>query len=117
MIHKILIADDASFIRKFISNTLIVMGFECIDAINGEDAIIKAFREKPDLIIMDINMPKVSGFVATREILKFNRDIKVIMCSCDCNENNVVESLSSGAIDFIAKPIKTERLLSAINNN
>lgn len=112
---KILVVDDASVIRFVISDNLSKKGYECIHAFNGADAIKKAKSEQPDIILMDINMPHIDGITATRIILEYNKDIKIIMCSCLCDQYNVITAIKAGAIDFIAKPISIPRLFSAIN--
>lgn len=113
---KILIVDDHPFTRAGIRSILEdekdiqIMG----EAVNGEEAIIMALEKNPDLIIMDITMPKVSGIIATQKILERNPDIKIIALSIHSGHNFVKKMLDAGALGYLLKDEIPEELIRAI---
>jgi len=112
---KILIVDDAAFMRMSIRNSLIKNGFEVIDeAEDGEVGIKKYMEHKPDLVTLDITMPKMDGLEALKAILKHDPKAKVIMLSAMGQESKVREAITSGAKSFIVKPFKEDSLVSSI---
>ncbi len=116
MKRTILVAEHISFLRIAILDFLKVFNYSCIVAIDGEDAINKAKREQPDVILMDADMPKINGIDATRKILQENKDMKIIVCTYESTATMVLEAMKAGAVDFLAKPIKTDSLLEKIDN-
>lgn len=114
--YKILIVDDAGFMRKMVQTHLSKAGYT--DFIEGEDGqrAIDIYKEqKPDLVIMDITMPNVDGIEALRQIKATDSDAKVIMCSAMGQEAMVMEAIKLGALDFIVKPFKAERIIQTVN--
>ena len=85
------------------------------DASDGYEAIAKSNSLKPDIIVMDISMPKLSGIKATREILKNQPDIKIIALSIHSGDKFVKEMLDAGAVGYILKEETSEELLKAID--
>ncbi len=115
MSKKILVVDDAAFMRKLIRETLISGGYtEIVEADDGYSACEQYFKESPDLVIMDITMPNMSGIEALHDIREKDASAKVIMCSAMGQESMVVEAIKIGALDFIVKPFKPELLISAV---
>jgi two-component system, chemotaxis family, chemotaxis protein CheY len=112
---RILVVDDAAFMRMMIKDILSKNGYEiAAEAENGAKAI-EAYKEsKPDLVVMDITMPEVDGIAAVKEIKKYDASAKVIMCSAMGQQAMVIESIQSGARDFIVKPFQAERVLEAV---
>ena len=112
---RILIVDDASFMRMMVKDILIKNGYEIAgEAENGHKAI-EAYKEtQPDLVVMDITMPECDGITAVKEIKKFDSSAKIIMCSAMGQQAMVIESIQSGARDFIVKPFQAERVIEAI---
>src|SRR5688572_20084362 len=112
---RILLVDDLAFVKIVERDILEKNGHSvAADASNGKDAI-KLFQEvKPDLVIMDITMPEVNGLEAMKKILELDKKARVIMCSALGQQHLIVEAIELGAKDFIVKPFKSERLLSAI---
>jgi two-component system chemotaxis response regulator CheY len=109
---KILIADDAAFMRMLIKNSLSKQGYtDIIEAADGQIACEQYRIEHPDLVFMDITMPNKTGLEALAEIRKLDPSSKVVMCSAMGQEAMVVDAIRLGAIDFIVKPFKPERLL------
>lgn len=113
---KILIVDDAAFMRMMLKDILTKSGFEvCGEADNGDEAIQQYKNLKPDLVTLDITMPQKDGLEALKEIRNIDKDAKIIMCSAMGQQGMVLESIQNGAIDFIVKPFKAERVLEAIS--
>lgn len=115
MDKKILIVDDAAFMRMMIKDTLTKNGYEnLIEAADGEIAVQMYKAEKPDLVLMDITMPNKNGLEALKEIKELDPSAKIVMCSAMGQESMVVEAIRSGAKDFIVKPFKAERVLKTV---
>lgn len=115
MAKKVLIVDDAAFMRMMIKNILIEDGFEIVgEAKNGKEAIELYKELEPDLVTMDITMPDMDGIEAVKEILKIDKDARVIMCSAMGQQAMVIDAIQAGAKDFIVKPFKPDRVLTAI---
>lgn len=120
---KILLIDDSVFlkgiVREFLTNNdFLVIG----EASNGVEGITQYNTLKPNVVIMDIGMPKLDSISATKEIKQNFPDAKIIMCSAKCELSNVIESIKNGAMDFIPKPFQQENVINSIykvldNNN
>jgi two-component system chemotaxis response regulator CheY len=114
---KILVVDDAAFMRMMIKDNLKKAGYaDCMEAADGEDAVAKCRESMPDLILLDITMPKMDGIQALKEIKQMNPGAKVVMCSAMGQEGMVVEAIKLGAMDFIVKPFKPDRLIQTVKN-
>jgi two-component system, chemotaxis family, chemotaxis protein CheY len=114
---KILIVDDAAFMRMMVKDNLKKAGYsDFIEAGDGEDAVNKYNENKPDLVLLDITMPIKDGIQALQTIKQTNPQAKVIMCSAMGQEGMVVEAIKLGALDFIVKPFKPERLIQTVKN-
>ncbi|WP_163969592.1 response regulator [Oceanobacillus halotolerans] len=101
----ILIADDSKFMRNYLKQKLQQQRLlTIIEAINGQEAIDIYKLSKPDMVFLDITMPNVNGLTALTEIIEFDPNAKVIMCSSMGTESNIIEAIQLGAIDFIVKP-------------
>ena len=114
--YKILVVDDAGFMRKMVQTHLTKAGYT--DFIEGEDGAraVELYKEnKPDLVIMDITMPNMNGIDALREIKSFDADAKVVMCSAMGQEAMVMDAIKLGALDFIVKPFKADRIVQTVN--
>ena len=113
---KILIVDDASFMRMMLKDILSKEGYAIIEAVDGKDAVEKYKIEMPDIVTMDITMPNMTGIESLKEIKKLDSHAKVIMCSAMGQQNMVIEAIQAGAKDFIVKPFETERVKNAIKS-
>ena len=115
MAKSILICDDAAFMRMMIRDILTKDGYEiAAEAENGVKAIEKYAETKPDLVMMDITMPEMDGIEALKRIKEMDPNSVVIMCSAMGQQAMVIESIQSGAKDFIVKPFQAERVLEAV---
>jgi two-component system chemotaxis response regulator CheY len=111
----VLIADDLKFIKLVLRETLEKAGFRVVgEASNGQEAVELYQNSRPDVVLMDITMPKMDGLAALKQILKFDPEAKVIMCSALGQQTLIVQALQLGAKDFIVKPFREERVVAAI---
>lgn len=112
---RLLVADDAPFIREIVR---LVMEKNSIDlvgeAVDGQDAIEKALALRPDVILMDIIMPRLSGIEATKEILAKLPKTKIVAFSTADQETMVMRALEAGCCDFLVKPFKAEDLVKMV---
>lgn len=116
MDKKILLVDDAAFMRMTIKNCLSKAGYtNLLEAGDGMIACETYKNEKPDLIIMDITMPNMDGIQALQTIKQLDPNAKVVMCSAMGQEAMVVEAIQLGALDFIVKPFKPDRILQTVS--
>ena len=115
MAKNILICDDAAFMRMMIKDILTKNGYTVIgEAENGAKAVEKYAELKPDLVLMDITMPEMDGIQALKKIKQADPSATVIMCSAMGQQAMVIESIQSGAKDFIVKPFQADRVLEAV---
>lgn len=112
---RVLIADDASFMRQMIREIIEPEGYEVVgEATNGIEAVEQFEELSPDLVTMDIVMPKRSGIDAVKGILAKHSDARIVMCSALGQETLVMEALQAGARDFIVKPFKPDNVLATL---
>lgn len=115
MDKKIMIVDDAAFMRMMIKDALGKNGYsQLIEAADGQMAYDTYQEEKPDLVIMDITMPNVDGIQALKMIRQHDAQAKVVMCSAMGQESMVLEAIRNGALDFIVKPFKPDRIIQTV---
>ena len=115
MAKNVLICDDAAFMRMMIKDILVKNGYNIVgEAENGYKAIDKYIETKPDLVMMDITMPDMDGIQALKKIKALDPNANVIMCSAMGQQAMVIESIQSGAKDFIVKPFQHDRVLEAV---
>ncbi|MFV0498328.1 MAG: response regulator [Candidatus Fimivivens sp.] len=115
MDKKIMIVDDAVFMRMMIKNSLTSNGYtNLLEAADGQIAVDTYKAEKPDLVIMDITMPNMDGIQSLQAIKEYDPDAMVIMCSAMGQESMVVDAIRFGALDFIVKPFKPDRILQTV---
>lgn len=115
MCKRILIVDDASFMRMMIKEILTDHGFEVIgEAQDGQIAIEKYKELHPDLVTLDITMPEMDGITALKEIKKIDPEAKVIMCSAMGQQAMVIDAIQAGAKDFIVKPFQADRVIEVV---
>lgn len=112
--RRILIADDEARMRRFVRMNLELEGFEVLEASDGLEAIRKAREELPDLVILDVEMPKLDGFETLREIRR-SLPVPVIMLTVRSEEDDLIRGLDLGADDYVTKPFSARELVSRIN--
>ncbi len=115
---KILIADDSLIARKSYESMLSGMGHEVVLSVDGRDAIEKFSLERPELLILDVDMPEVDGIAACREIRRDPNGLltPIIIVSALDNENDIFRGLDAGANDYLIKPVKEAHLLTKLKN-
>jgi twitching motility two-component system response regulator PilH len=115
-IKRILIVDDSPTERHVLNDMLTKAGYEVVASDNGEDAIQKARHAKPDLILMDVVMPGLNGFQATRAISRDpeTRSIPIILCTSKSQETDKIWGMRQGARDYIVKPVRKDELIAKI---
>ena len=112
---RILVADDASFMRQMIREIVEMEGYEVVaEASDGIEAIDQFKNHHPDVVTMDIVMPRRSGIDAVKAILEFDPTARVVMCSALGQETLVTEALQAGARDFIVKPFKPDSVVTTL---
>ena len=115
MAKSILICDDAAFMRMMIKDILTKNGYTVAgEAENGAKAVEKYAELHPDLVLMDITMPEMDGIQALKKIKESHPQASVIMCSAMGQQAMVIESIQSGAKDFIVKPFQADRVIEAV---
>lgn len=117
MSKKILIVDDEENIVEMLKLRLESAGFEVITASDGHEGLERARSERPDLILMDVMMPKMDGYQACR-MLKFDdqfKDIPIIMLTARAQESDVKTGKDTGADAYITKPFDQKELIGKIN--
>jgi two-component system alkaline phosphatase synthesis response regulator PhoP len=113
---KILIAEDERDIRDLVAFTLRFAGYEVFTAANGEEAVQLAPQVSPDLILMDVRMPRMTGYEACR-ILKLNPDLKdipIVFLSAKGQEAEIQQGLEAGAEEYLLKPFAPDQLTSHV---
>jgi DNA-binding response OmpR family regulator len=115
---KILIAEDERDIRDLVAFTLRFAGYEVVTASNGEEAVILAPRENPDLILMDVRMPRMTGYDACRVIKTEEKlkDIPVVFLSAKGQESEIQTGLVAGAEEYLLKPFAPDQLIDRVRS-
>jgi two-component system phosphate regulon response regulator PhoB len=113
---KILIVDDESAIRQMVCLALTQANYDCLEAADADAARILILADKPDLILLDWMLPKISGleFATRLRREKLTQDIPIIMLTARTEEEDKIKGLDTGADDYITKPFSTRELLSRI---
>ncbi len=114
---KILIVDDTLFMRTLLKNILFSGGHEIVgEAGDGAEAVEKYQALKPDLVTMDVVMPKMNGIEALKEIKKFDPGAKVVMCTAVGQEQMVKLAIKTGARGYVVKPFQAPKVLDEVKN-
>lgn len=115
---KILLVDDSTTVLLMEKMILSKGPYQVVTAINGEEAVAKAATEKPDLILLDVVMPKMNGFEACRALRaqETTRSTPIIMVTTRGEEANVETGYASGCSDYITKPINAPELLAKLRS-
>jgi len=114
---RILIVDDTMFMRTLLKNILFSGGHEIVgEAADGTEAVAKYQDLKPDLVTMDIVMPKMNGIEALKEIKKMDPGARVVMCTAVGQEQMVKLAIKSGARGYVVKPFQAPKVLDEVKN-
>lgn len=116
MSKKILISDDAMFMRNMLRNILIVEGYAIYEAANGEEAVQAFESHSPDLVLMDLTMPVMDGITAIKQIVAGHPEARIIVCSAMGQKNMVIEAIQAGAKDYIVKPFDKTRVIDGVKS-
>jgi len=113
---RIMISDDSDAIRMVLKDMLILGGHEVVaEAANGIETIEIFEKTKPDLLLLDIAMPKKDGKTALIEVISDHPDAKVIMITASDNMNAIKECVLHGAVSYILKPFDSDELLKVVS--
>lgn len=113
---RVLIVDDALFMRNMLRDIFSRGGFEVVgEAGDGEEAVTQFQQLRPDLVTLDIVMPKVTGLQALRQIIALDPEACIVMCSALGQEALILEAVEGGAQDFIIKPFREQQVLAIAN--
>ena len=113
---KILIAEDEPDIRELVAFTLRFAGYEVVTAANGEEAVQQAVKEMPDLALMDVRIPRMTGYDACRA-MKSNPDLKdipVVFLSAKGQETEIATGIEAGAEEYLLKPFAPDQLTERV---
>jgi two-component system, NtrC family, nitrogen regulation response regulator NtrX len=116
MKNRILVIDDEAAIRDSLRMILEYENYEFAGASNGQDGLAQIQRERPDLVLLDIKMPAMDGMEVLRKIKTVDETLPVVMISGHGTTATAVEAIRSGAIDFLDKPLSSERVIVTIQN-
>ncbi|WP_448516297.1 chemotaxis protein CheY [Pseudothermotoga sp.] len=115
MAKRVLIVDDAAFMRMLLKDIITKAGYEVAgEAANGVEAVEKYKELKPDVVTMDITMPEMDGITAIKKIKEIDPNAKIIVCSAMGQQAMVIEAIQAGAKDFIVKPFQHSRVVEAL---
>jgi DNA-binding response OmpR family regulator len=115
---KILVAEDERDIRELIGFTLGLADFEVVLTRDGVEAVEEAAAERPDLILLDVRMPRLSGYEACRQLKRnpATREIPIVFLSAKGQEKEIAEGLDSGAMEYIVKPFAPSQLVDQVKD-
>jgi two-component system chemotaxis response regulator CheY len=114
---KILITDDSILARKQLKDIISTLGTPVfVEAKDGQDAVDLYKQEKPNLVFLDIVMPRKDGNTAIKEILEFDPDANIIIASSVGTQSQLKQALQAGAKDFIQKPLDRDQVLCTVSH-
>lgn len=113
---KILVTDDDPGLRRALNHTLNSLGFDVVEAEDGEHALSKIRRDRCDVVLLDVNMPGMGGIAACREMRKLFPVLQILMLSVRDEEEDKVEALEAGADDYVTKPFSIPELAARLKS-
>lgn len=117
MSRTVLIVDDVAFVRKTLAAILTQAHYQVVgEAEDGEQAVEMYKRLRPDIVTMDVVMPRMSGIEATRKICKSDADARVVIISAMGQENLIMEAINAGAKDYILKPFNPRDVVVTVEH-
>jgi two-component system alkaline phosphatase synthesis response regulator PhoP len=113
---KILVAEDEKDIRELVSFSLKYSGFEVFTAVDGQEALEKALEIKPDVIMMDVRMPRMTGYEACAKMKEIDelKDVPIIILSAKGQDSEIQAGLNAGAYEYILKPFAPDELIEKV---
>src|SRR5690242_18301254 len=108
---RILIIEDETPMRTALRDVLEGAGYRALTAVDGEDGLKRAVEERPDLILLDLMMPKLDGYEVCAELRRLDKPVPVLMLTAKGQVEDRVAGLDAGADDYLVKPFSTEELL------
>ena len=113
---KILIVDDELFVRQLVKVKLEIIGFRVIEGMNGEEAIEKAVQEQPDLILLDVMMPKMNGFETCRRLKEHTATshIPIVMLTARGEQMDKDKGEALGVVEYMTKPFSPQKLAERV---
>jgi two-component system, chemotaxis family, chemotaxis protein CheY len=112
---RIMIADDSDAIRMVLKDILAIGKHKLVaEASNGTETVQEFIKTNPDLVLLDMAMPKKDGLTALKEIISMRPDAKIVMITASDNQETMKECISSGALAYILKPFNFQDVLSTI---
>lgn len=115
MKRTVLVVDDVPFVRKILTQILTEGLFQVVgEAADGSEAIEMYANLQPDLVTMDIVMPKLGGIEATRRLVSYDKEAKVVIVSAMNQENLVMDAINVGARDYILKPFSAKDVIQTL---
>lgn len=117
-LKTVLVVDDYESVRTLTKQALEMFGYRVVEAANGEEAVEAAQAEPPDLILMDLSMPKMDGFATIHRIRRLMglRDVPIIAVSAHTAKEVREDVLAAGCCDFLAKPLHLDKLKEAVEH-
>ncbi len=114
--NTILVVDDSPTELKIVTRTLQNKGYRIVTAIDGEEALLKAVNEKPNLIVLDVVLPKKNGFQVCRQLKNTadTKDIKIILLTSKSQDSDRFWGMKQGADAYVTKPFMEEELLTSV---
>jgi two-component system NarL family response regulator len=115
---RVMLVDDHVFWRRGVKQIIDEQpDMEVVaEASNGEEAVSRATSVRPEIILMDVNMPKMSGVQATRAIIEVLPDVRIVMLSVSDTDDNLFESLKAGAVGFLSKDVDPEEVTRSVRS-
>jgi len=113
-VTNVLIVDDDAFVRAYLKDALADTGYLLSEATNGEEAVDAVTNERPDVVLLDLLMPKQSGLDALTKIRHLSPESKIIVISSLDSDSLVQQALSAGARGFVAKPFHPLEVVGAV---
>ena len=114
---KVLVADDSDAIRQVLHDILIIGKHELVgEAIDGNEAVEKFNEFQPDLLLLDLAMPKKDGLTVVKEIIEYNPDARIVLITASDNQFIITQCLEAGAIASISKPFDFDKVLKVISD-
>ena len=115
-IDKVLVVDDDPMLSELVAYNLETEGFQVITAMDGQDGLRKFHADRPNLVVLDVTMPKMNGFDVCQRIREMS-DVPVVMLTAQGREEDIIRGLDLGADDYITKPFQVNELMARVRAN